>query len=137
MGTMGKYFQRRNSIHSPTKPVQLEILNVPEGLQVSAITFSVAEIQHSDLVRNLTGSQHLKSCQSAWWSRECTISAGVSLPGKFCCWEEDKDVQTKLVFLTPSWSLLTERLPRQTLFSHMQQCKDIETTCAILSPGLI
>ena len=113
---MGKYFQRRNSIHSPTKPVQLEILNVPEGLQVSATTFSVAEIQHSDLVRNLTGSQHLKSYQSAWWSGELSISAGASSPGKFCCWEDGtRD-------LTPSWSLLTARLPRQTLAYHMIQC---------------
>ena len=120
MGTI--YFQRRNSIHSRTKPVQLEILNVRESMQVSAITFSVAEIQHSDLVRNLTGSQHLKSCQSTWWSGELTISAGVSLLERFCCWEDSTRG------LTQSWSLLPERLPRQTLPYHMKQCKDIKTT---------
>ena len=105
---------------------------MPEILQVSATTFSVAENQHSDLVRNLTGSQNSKSCQSAWWSRDINISAGVSPLERFCCWEEDKDIQTKLVFLTQSWSLLTEGLPRQTLVSHMQQCKYIETTCTYI-----
>ena len=127
MGTI--YFQRRNSIHFRAIPVHLEILNVPESMQVSATTFSVAEIHHSDLVRNLMGSQHLKSCQSAWWRGENFISAGVSHLERFCCWEESTRC------LTQSWSLLTERLPRQTLVSHMEQCKD--SLYLYYIPGLI
>ena len=127
MGTLGTiYLQRRNSIHSPTNPVQPEIPNVPDGLQASATTFSVAVISNRhredhtqrDLARNLTGSQHLKSYQSPWWSEENAISAGASSPGKFCCWEES----TRDLNLAPSWSLLTARLPRQTLTYHMKQC---------------
>ena len=128
-------FQRRNWIHSRRNRVRREKLTVEQGGQASATTFSAAvredpEIQHSDLVRNSTGSQHLKHCPLAWWSKETTISAGVSSPGRFCWWEDI----TQKRDLTPSWSQLTGHLRQQTSAFPMKRRKDIETiydTCKL------